>query len=367
MEQHMIRKVLPVVLSATLLAACQPDEQTLPFETSSTASVSQTISSSGGLISTPAGASLLFPSGSLAASTTVTITPTAPSAIASALGTVLATNAMAITPVGAQLVVPGVFETQIQTTNPNAWLGAVLLEAGAIRKVYANASIDLNNGILHTNIDRLGTLTPFVAPAAARFPVTKFVASAAVHTSLDLPADLAANGAKTVSKNCGGFTAAGAYIPCAGITATATQNVIDKYGAVEGLFPMINGTLTFASDPTVAPAVVTGGIDASTNYRVAASAPGGSASTLDLFITVAPTAATRATQVGSTLTLTNVNTTMSWTGHSPTTTLGSVVLTVSGNTASLDETRTVDLGDDANGVPQTGTVRLRLVLDITIF
>jgi hypothetical protein len=367
MEQHMIRKVLPVVLSATLLAACQPDEQTLPFETSSPTPVSQTISTGGGLISTPAGAALLFPSGSLGAPTSVTITPSAPSAIATALGTPLASNAMTIGPSGQQLAAPAVFETKIETTNANTWLAAVLLEAGTFRKVYANVNIDLNNGILRTNINRLGTLTPFIAPASARFPVPSFLANAAVHTSLDLPAQTAANGVKFLSKSCGGFTAAGTYVPCAGLSASASANLIQKYGTVEGIFPIINGSLTFTGDPSVALTTVTGTFDASTNFRVAASAPGGSATTLDFFITVNATAATRASQVGSTLTLTNVSVTKSWTGHSPVTTTQNLVFTVVGGTAKFDESRTVDLGDDANGLPQTGTVRFQLVFDITTF
>jgi hypothetical protein len=355
----MTRRPLRALFALSLLSACTQDEQELPFSVSASQSVSKTISASGGTLSTPSGASLTFPNGSLAANTAVTITPTAPSAVASAIGTPLAAMSMAITPSGTQLAVPAQFQMLINS-HANAWMAVMLLETAGSASVFPSAELDITNHIMHTDISRLGTLTPIIPPASAIITIPGALA-ASVSGALLADAGAAA-GVKTISKSCGGFVGT-TYVPCPGLSASASANVIARFPHIVGIFPTINGSFTLAGDPALGvPVVVTGNFNSLTTFRFQ-SGGGAGATSLDVTANMAATAASRATQVGNTLTITNLNVTTSTVNGGTSTTLKSVNFTVSGSTATVTESRTISLG---SGVP-TGTVSISLAFDITTF
>ena len=350
----MTRHVVPALLTAVLLTACQ-DDQALPFEQQSS---TRSVPASGGTVSTPAGAAIIFPSGSLPGTTSITLAPLSLSAGASAIGVPSSDHSMRIDPAGQVLNTPATLETELTSTNADRWLSVQLLESPSGKQVFADGDVDLTNNILRTQVTRLGTFTPILPPASARFPVTPAA------LALSTPATLAAGGAKTLSKTCGTFNASGAYVPCPGLSYTASANVLAKYDNLQGVFPQISGPgLVFASDPTTTASTVTGSITGFTPYRVL-SEDGTTATTFTVTIVVTATTATRATQVGNALTLTNVQVSTTWSGDTdaPEVTTKSVTFTVSGSTATMTESRVIDLG---NG--ESGTVTVTLAFDITTF
>ena len=360
----MIRRQIPGLLAVALLAACTQDEQKLPFSVGANQSVSKTISTGGGTLSTPSGASLTFPSGSLAASTAVTITPTAPSAAASAIGSPVAAMSMAVTPSGTQLAQPAQFHMSISpdagAETQNAWLTTILLEHAGTMMVFPKADLDLTNKIIRTDITRLGTLTPIIPPASAIINIPGALSASRALGSVTVADAGALAGVKTISKTCGGFNGT-TYAPCPGLTATATQNVIDRYPEIAIVFPSISGSLTLAADPAIVSAVVTGSLNSFTTFRVQ-SGGGTGATSVEFTVVMAATAASRATQVGNTLTITNLQVTTTQEDGTTSTITKSVVFQVSGSTATATETRDVDLGDGT-----LGSLTVSLAFDITTY
>src|SRR5215212_10137432 len=172
----MTRQVLPALLAALAMTACQSD-QTLPFEQQV---ASKTIPASGGVVSSPAGASITFPSGALATSTTVTVTPQATATVS--VGTPSGASgiqSIAVTPAGQALTKPATVEAKLASTSADRWLSVLLAQTPGGWRVFPLGSVDVTNNVLRTDVNVLGTFTPIIPPANARFQVTTKTAVAA--------------------------------------------------------------------------------------------------------------------------------------------------------------------------------------------
>jgi hypothetical protein len=354
--------------AAASVAACGQQEQHLPFSSASTSPVEKTITSSGGTVSTPAGAAIVFPSGALNGSTDITVAPTATSVTAEGIGSPVAQNAITIGPAGTRLSTPAAFETKVAPTlaqDPNAWLSVVLLETPAGVRVFSDVDIDLNNGILRTDIDQLGTLTPIIPAAAAHFRLksSTLMTTASRTVLLDVGAGSVA-GIKTLGMTCGALpegVPVGKIVYCTGMDGFASDNVLARYGDIETVWPTIEGQFTIATDPTLASgAAASGEMISQTTFR-AQGGDGATAVSLPFKVTVTATAGTRATQVGNQLTLSNVQIVKEWPGTVETS-VESLVMTVNGNTASFNQSRDIDLGDG-----NWGTVWVRFTFDTISF
>lgn len=162
----MKHKALSTLLVGAVLSACTPADQESPFEISEDGVVERTIGASGGTLSSPAGASVTIPAGSMAQSANVTMEPVSPSALGPVDGTVLAGTAFQLEPSGLKLSSPANLELRFDpdALNPSQWLGLGAFQASANGSVPLNqVSGDLTSGILKTQIDEFGTVALRVA------------------------------------------------------------------------------------------------------------------------------------------------------------------------------------------------------------
>jgi len=218
----------------TVLAACEPEAQRLPFGAATT--VVREITSAGGSVSTPAGAAVHFPAGAFNGAYTVSLTPTAAPAMLRTLGEV-ASPVFLIAPTGVPLARSASLELKLTgEANPDrAWLASVVSLAEGGPRSHGDSRVDLSTGFVTSRIARLGTVAVVIPAAGTIFPVgSRFsAASLASVVALASPGSTA-----SVSVQCGPFE-----IPCTG-TATASQNLLDLAEEAAVLFPAISGTLT---------------------------------------------------------------------------------------------------------------------------
>ena len=154
------RATLALLLFAAV--GCEQESQELPFGPESPETVARTIGPEGGTISTPAGLSLVFGSGSLAQPTEITVLHRGGDDVgANVDGTIIGGTVFDVGPSGAELGAPARLSLEVprqslDAVNPRALTGVVV--SGAERRYLSDASVDLTSGILKTDLPRLGTV-----------------------------------------------------------------------------------------------------------------------------------------------------------------------------------------------------------------
>jgi hypothetical protein len=223
-----------LLTAAAGLVGCQLDSQTLPYDVE--AVVTRSIPAQGGFVSTPAGASVHFPEGSLGGGAQVTLAPAMPAAPLQALGTV-ASRSFAVDAGPAALVSPATLELRLTTSvDPKRlWLASIVSFDGGRPHTYGNSRVDLNAGVISGRIRTLGVLTAVIPPAGAVTPVSTR-ASAAEIPGAGSGAASTGPAVQSVTAGCGGTEP-----PCTGLSAVASQSVLDLVEEAAILNPVISG------------------------------------------------------------------------------------------------------------------------------
>ncbi|MBW3627851.1 MAG: hypothetical protein KY464_01020 [Gemmatimonadetes bacterium] len=139
-------------------------------------STTQVISSTGGTLSTSAGASVEFPAGALEKSTPVTLAmvPSPPQRSGAAVS-----SAFKLEPAGAMLARPASIELRFDASNASqAWLASVINVTGSAVQEVAETRVDASTGIVQAQIQQLGTLSAVLPEPAAVFGVESAGAAA---------------------------------------------------------------------------------------------------------------------------------------------------------------------------------------------
>lgn len=269
------------------LVGCEQQSQSLPFDVA--ASVTRTVGGQGGTVSTPAGASVSFPSGSVSGSVEVSVSATdAPSEVR-AEGTP-ATEAFRLEPVGTSLSKPAELELRLSDSDPHAWLATVVSSVNGVVRNYASTRVDLATGLVSAGIDQLGVVAAVIPPASAVFPVESRRAAALMpvarsSTSLSVEQVVVACG------NPG--------TPCSGLTVTATQNLLDLVEEAAVVYPSIAGGFDVNGGD------VSGSIAASASLRIKLES-GQTSESVEVNAVLEPTAGTQVTETATDVIFTNV-------------------------------------------------------------
>lgn len=284
---------IAVLALAGALAACEQTEQTLPTGATQDP-VTRTITSSGGTVSSSAGAAVSFPAGALVGSHEVTITPVdAPASHPS--GTPAASSAFEVTPAGARLAQPATVELKLSSTSDRAWLASVAnrLPDGTIQEI-GDANVDLGTGIVRAEISRLGTLIA-VLPEPGAVIMASPLRSASIGSAPTSAAALAATASDgTLRIACGG----GPGARCSGVELQVSENLLgSQVGKAALLYPSVAGELVLSGG------AVSGAMTVSTAFRLGIAGQGISA---DLSLSVDGVSGSSYTRTAGSVTLRDV-------------------------------------------------------------
>jgi hypothetical protein len=282
-----------VATVSVALAACDHAQQ-LPFDNSSDP-VNRTVADSGATLSSPAGASVKLPAGSLPGGTQVTLTPgVAPASTSS--GTTASVNAFQLAPAGLALAKPADVDLVIHRGD-NAWLASVVVQTPGGLVESGDGGIDLATGVLRGQISALGTVQATIPEASAILRANP-LGTAIGHNALPLPRLAGAVvPTRTLRGDCGGPGKR-----CAGLIVEVSPNLLGLVDSTVIIYPQIGGTLTL-SGTSASGALV---MYAPVRVRLASRA---NAATVPVRITAEATAATLVTETAGHLTLSNLKVT----------------------------------------------------------
>jgi hypothetical protein len=260
MYRSMNARSLSVLLLGASLAACEQTEQSLPFSTAAGEAVSRPVPAEGGVVSTPAGASVAFPAGSLSG-TTVSIAPVAaPSAAAKSGASV--SSGFALEPAGTALGEPAEVALKFDpaAAGERAWLASVVNVTPAGTRELPNTRVDLATGVARTDIAELGTVAVVVpAPEAVvelKRPGSASRAPSFARSGVVLAGDGATDSVKV---QCGQPDRR-----CSGVSVEASDNVLELVDGAAAIYPQIDqidGALRVVGEQ------VTGQISLNTAFR----------------------------------------------------------------------------------------------------
>jgi hypothetical protein len=283
----MSRRNIPLLAASLALAACDQQEQQLPFDLAG-AEVTQTVSATGGTVSTAQGASVTFPAGAVAQATAVTLTPVAQPA-STASGTPVGTASFRLAPEGTALQKPAEVTLKLgpAASAAEAWLASVVHTTPAGTQEIGAVDVDQSSGLLRAEITTLGTLTAVLPEPAA-------VVRATPLTPASTPAAVAAGPATATRALRGSCGEPGNRCR---IGVQASSSLLEVTDGVAVVFPAIRGAIQIEG------AGATGEITLSGTLKVKAGKVGDGE---QVSITVQATPATVATQTASEVRLTNV-------------------------------------------------------------
>lgn len=286
-------RVVSVLLLGAGLSACEQTNQSLPFSADDTKPTTKTVSpSQATTLSSAAGASVQFPTGSVSSSTTITLQPVAAPANTQLSGTAASTS-FKLEPAGAQLAKPAdaglKFNAGAQAKD--AWLASVVTSVGGKVRESGNTRVDVKTGLAETKISQLGTLTvvipePQAVVRAQRSTVRPSLASAG--------SPLAALGTDSLVTRCGG-----PGNRCAQLSVSVSPNLLDKVQEAAAIYPHFDGALRINAGRAA------GKVEAATSVRVLLPS-GGTAENVELHASVEPTSRSVVTEDASRITITNV-------------------------------------------------------------
>ena len=230
----MLRKFF--VLSAMLVAAgCEQESQSLPFDVNATTTSS--VSTQGGVVSSPGGASVSFPQGAVSGTVQVSVAPsTVPAAVTSS-GTV-ASDAFKIEPENTTLAKAAELELKFSPSGSNAWLASLVGISSGVLREYGATRVDLSSGVAATDVTRLGTFAVVIPEAAAVHRVQDST------SNVEIPL-VAAVGpgqtTRTISVDCGN-----PGDRCTGLTLTASQNILNQVEDAAAVYPLVTDQITIS-------------------------------------------------------------------------------------------------------------------------
>lgn len=174
----------------------------------------------------------------------------------------------------------------------SAWLSTIVgIRTGTVEE-YPAGRVDLGTGIVASEVQHLATFLAVTPPSSALFPVT----SGSGPSFSVAPADAAFVGVAVDSVKVGCGAPANR---CEGVTASATQNLLDQVDRAALLYPELTGALRIGAT------AVTGSITASATLRVLLKS-GQTAESVEVNALLEPTAQTVAVQTATDIRLTNM-------------------------------------------------------------
>jgi hypothetical protein len=275
-----------VVLPCFALIGCEQGTQRLPFDADIQATA--TITAQGGSLSTPAGAAIHFRPGSLASPLQVTLVPVGSPAAPAQFGT-SDSQSFRIEPVGTVLTKPAELELKMTTRGGQAWLASIVTVTNGQVVRTGSTRVDLSTGIVSGSVGQLGTVGVVI-------PDSKNIHRVQLRPSLSFTPTLALSSATTdsVSISCGGLQA-----PCDGVSASASQNLLDQVEEAVVLYPAATGVLRLRSGPA------TGRITATASLRILMRS-GQTAESVEIEALLEPTASTVVTETATEIHLSHV-------------------------------------------------------------
>ena len=288
MKPPIIKRMAWLGLLATL-AACDQSSQSLPFGIDE--ETTRTITADGGTITSPAGVSLTLPAGAVSGPATITLREIAPP---SGVPGTPSSQAFSITSPTAQLDAPAELEIRLaEDVDPaSAWMASVVGSADGVIDEYPNGRIDLSTGFLSSDIGRFASFMAVIPPPAVIFPVEPETDSA--RPSIAVLPSFAGVTIDSIAVECGQPASR-----CAGLSATASGNLLNMVSASALLYPRIAGTLRIGEES------VTGSINARATLRILLESER-TAESIEVNALLEPTAETTVIQTPNEIHLTNV-------------------------------------------------------------
>jgi len=278
--------------AALLLYGCEPGTQTLPFEVTNV--TSRVLNEGGGSVSSAAGAAVHIPAASLAGSEEVSLAIVDVPAEISRTGSV-ASTAFSFAPEGLRMLRPALMELSFEAeeaATSRAWLATVVGLSNGIVTAYGATRVDLMTRTARAEVTSLGTFAVVLPPPAAVHPISR--SSGAARATFAAPGGTLAPATDSLSVFCGGVVR-----PCAGITARATENLLDRVAEAALVYPAIAGTIRLGDGRAE------GAIRAAGAVRIRMKS-GRTAETYQLDAVLRPTITTRVIEQPGRLTLTNM-------------------------------------------------------------
>lgn len=323
-----IRQIAVLALAGAL-AACEQTEQTLPTGATQDP-VTRTITSTGGTVSSAAGAAVSFPAGALAGSHEVTITPVAAPA-SHPSGTPAAASAFEVTPAGARLAEPATVELKLSSTSDRAWLASVAnrLPDGTIQEI-GDANVDLGTGIVRAQISRLGTLVAVLPEPSAVITASPLRSASMTSAPASTAAPTATASDGTLRMACGG----GPGARCSGVELQVSENLLgSKIGKAALLYPSVGGELVLSGG------AVSGTMTVSTAIRLGVAGQGIAA---DLSLSVEGVSASSYTRTAGSVTLRDVRIVVTQDGDVLSDGLETITIPLSASGATMNVTGAFD-------------------------
>lgn len=224
---------------AAALGACEQTNQALPFDAQDV--VTKVVpAGAASTVSTPAGASVQFPSNSMPSNTTVSLTQVSAPTTVQQSGAPIS-GGFKLEPAGLTLNAPAQAEVKFAPgARSDAWLATVINVAGGEAREIASTRVDLNAGLVQAGISQLGTLAVVIPEPGA---VVRLGDASSVRSAMSpVTGALLATGTDSVGTRCGGVNNR-----CTGLAVGASQNLRDKVRDAAALYPQIAGKLRISA------------------------------------------------------------------------------------------------------------------------
>lgn len=327
-------QTLPLLALGLGIAACEQQDQTLPFDAPG-ATTSQTIGAAGGTLGTAQGASVQFPSGAVSGPTAVTLTALGTPG-STAGGTLAGTGSFRLAPEGTALGQPATVSLKLGSQVPagQAWLASVLNVTPRGKQEIGAADVDLTAGVVTAGIRTLGTLTAVIPERAAVLRATR-IGSAHASRAPSFSAAASAAATRTLAGSCGDVGNR------CGIQFQVSDGLLALADSVALVYPAESGVIIINGATASGELTLTGTIKS----KIAQVSDGE-----QVTVVAAATPATVVTETATEVTLTNVRVTGTGAGMS-----GAVTTTLhvpfSGTGASVRIDRTdVRVGDQTHSI-----------------
>lgn len=344
---------LSVLLLGLSVSACEQTEQALPFTTDGSAAVSKPVSAQGGVVSTPAGASVAFPANALSG-TTVSLAAVGSPAGAQKSGQSVSSG-FALEPAGTALAAPAEVAVKFDAAaaGSRAWLASVVNVTPAGTRELPNTRVDLTTGTARTDISELGTLAVVVpAPDAVVELRRPGSASRAPSYSVSGRVLLGDGSTDSVKVKCGKPDQR-----CSGVAVDASDNLLEMVDGAAAIYPQIEGALRVSGEQ------VTGNISLNTAFRAQLKS-GRSSENVQVNLSntrIEATASTTIREDGSRIVISNLRGLSNLPGQG-----GAASLTIQKNgagSATISVVRRFDIrNEDGKLEPATVTVRFPVVI-----
>lgn len=288
----MKHRILVGLFAGAAVAGCQQDSQSLPFDVDGGSETVKTVGTTAPVrITTGGGASVQFPAGSVASSTSISFASVSAPAAVQQSGTPVS-GAFRVEPAGLRLEKAATAELKFTpTADSRAWLASVVNITPTGVQELGNTRLDLRAGIADAPFRTLGTLAVVVPDPSAVVRVQRRGASLNVSATR---ADLLATGTDSLATDCGD-----PGNRCAGLSATASENLLSLVEEAAAVYPRITGRLRISG------ATASGEFNLATTIRVLLQS-GASAESVDFEALIRPTATTVVTEDASEIRMTNV-------------------------------------------------------------